>query len=366
MTEHKGEIFSISTGRTTTPIRNTSTTSVGNPAQKKLGVIILVATMIISFGAAISFFMVNSAPQGEYIAPIPSSESEDISTVEPQEEKQEFGFATEVMAFGSKGIGPGKMEDARHIGLDAEGNIYVGEYSSGRVQKFKSDGTFVSQWNINHDTPMRSLAVSRDGTAYVVFGGIIHKYNGETGELLGTIEYGTWKGFDAVATTPDGGLITFWQGLRKSKGTRSGQMSDDIILYDRNEKVTQVIERGISTVTGKPVVNVKVVVDGQGRVYAMDGFSSAVYVFERDGKYINRFGGRGREPGQFTAPDALAVDGLGRVYVSSSLHVQVFDGDGRYVSAFPVNGVASGMVINDQDEIFIVAREQVMQFHIQK
>ncbi|MGE3799538.1 MAG: 6-bladed beta-propeller [Candidatus Kapaibacterium sp.] len=364
MTEHKGELFSASTGRTTslthTSPKNIATTSAENATIKRVGLVIVIAMMVVIFGVVIAIFMMNSTPQVESPTPIPSSDSKDISAVE----KEEVSFANEVMAFGSKGIGPGKMEDARHIGLDAAGNIYVGEYSSGRVQKFRSDGTFVSQWNINEDTPMRSLAVSRDGTAYVVFGGIIHKYNGETGELLGTIEYGKWKGFDAVATTPDGGLITFWRGLRKSKGERSAQMSDDIIIYDRNEKVVQVIEKGISSVSGTPVINVKVVVNGEGKVYAMDGFSNAVYVFSREGKYINRFGGRGDGPGQFTAPDALAVDGLGRIYVSSSLHVQVFEGDGRYIDAFPVSGVASGMVINDQDEIFIVARERVMQFKL--
>ena len=42
--------------------------------------------------------------------------------------------------------------------------------------------------------------------------------------------------------------------------------------------------------------------------------------------------------------------------------VQVFDSDGRYLNVFKPDGVASGMVFNDKNELFIVARNKVMKF----
>ena len=44
-------------------------------------------------------------------------------------------FASELLAFGSEGIGPGMFTDARSIAVDGAGRIYVGEYTAG---EFKS------------------------------------------------------------------------------------------------------------------------------------------------------------------------------------------------------------------------------------
>src|SRR5258706_5995773 len=38
-------------------------------------------------------------------------------------------FASVTLSFGSEGIGPGMLTDARSIAVDGQGNIYVGEYS---------------------------------------------------------------------------------------------------------------------------------------------------------------------------------------------------------------------------------------------
>ena len=82
-------------------------------------------------------------------------------------------FANETMTFGSEGIGPGMMTDARSIAVDGQGNIYVGEYSGGRIQVFDANGKFITQWIADPKMPLRGLAVDRKGTAYVVQKGII-------------------------------------------------------------------------------------------------------------------------------------------------------------------------------------------------
>src|SRR2546422_5789943 len=83
---------------------------------------------------------------------------------------------------------------------------------------------------------------------------------------------------------------------------------------------------------------------------------------QRMGKFANRFGSAGDQPGQFRGPDAIAIDGKGRVYVSDFKGIQVFDADGRYLQVFKPDGVASGMVFNDKDELFVAARNHVMKF----
>jgi sugar lactone lactonase YvrE len=96
-------------------------------------------------------------------------------------------------------------------------------------------------------------------------------------------------------------------------------------------------------------------------------FNDAVFKFGPDGKFINRFGSSGEQPGQFRAASAIAVDGKGRVYVSDIKGVQMFDGEGRYLDTFkPDGGHASGMVFNDQSELFVVDRTKVVKLSLRQ
>jgi sugar lactone lactonase YvrE len=113
---------------------------------------------------------------------------------------------------------------------------------------------------------------------------------------------------------------------------------------------------------GAPVTSERCAVDGWGYIYALGIFNNAVFKFGRDGKFINRFSGAGDQPGQFRAPYSIAVDGRGRVYVGDMKGIQVFDADGRYLTILNLKGVAFGMVFNDKNELFVVARDHVIKY----
>jgi hypothetical protein len=259
------------------------------------------------------------------------------------------GFANETMKFGSEGIGPGMFSDARSIAVDGTGKIYVGEYSGGRVQVFDGDGKFITQWTVNTKMPLRALAADRTGTVYVVQSGKIAKFEGATGKPLGDVPFEGGWGFDDVKVAADGGLIAAWY-----------QNRDDIIRLDRDGKVMRTIRSAISSVTDSSELDTRVTVDGLGNIYALGSFNDAVFKFGPDGKFATRFGSAGDQAGQFRAPSAIAVDGKGRVYVSDIKGVQVFDTNGRYLATFSAGGIASGMVFNDKNELFIAARNHVV------
>ncbi|HEX2269516.1 MAG TPA: hypothetical protein VHH35_08280, partial [Pyrinomonadaceae bacterium] len=89
-----------------------------------------------------------------------------------------------------------------------------------------------------------------------------------------------------------------------------------------------------------------------------------VFKFGRDGKFMNRFGGSGDQPGQFRAPYSIAVDGYGRVYVGDMKGIQIFDADGRYLNVIKLKGMAFGLVFNDKNELFVIARDRVVKYAI--
>jgi hypothetical protein len=263
------------------------------------------------------------------------------------------GFVSQTMKFGSEGIGPGMMTDARSIAVDGQGNIYVGEYTGGRIQVFDANGKFITQWTADPKMPLRGLAVDRKGTVYVVQRGIISRYDGQTGNSLGKVSYPEGDGFDDVTSTPDGGIVAAYQ-----------RGNDDIVQFDSQGNIKQIIRKAISTPADRSELSTRVAVDGRGNIYGLGSFTSAVFKFSRDGKFMNRFGGPGSQPGQFRAVSAIAIDGKGRVFVSDIQGVQVFDSDGRFINVFKPEGSASGMTFNDQNELLIVSRSKVQKFTI--
>ena len=263
-------------------------------------------------------------------------------------------LATVLLTFGSEGIGPGMFNDARSIAIDGAGRIYVGEYTGGRIQVFDPAGKFISQWSIgDRKTIIRGLAADRKDTVYVVHGGGVDRYRGETGEYLGRLEYER-SGFDDVTTAADGRLVAAWHSNR-----------DDIITFDPNGKVVGTIPAAISSASGDSELTMRVAVDGSGYIYALGRFNNAVFKFTREGKFMNRFGGGGDQPGQLRAPYSIAIDGYGRVYVGDSKGIQVFDTDGRYLTILDLKGMAFGMVFNDKNELFVIARDHVVKYAVQ-
>lgn len=321
------------------------------------------AACIALVGVAVAFLMLRqgstevSGP--EFGVTTESSVIEEVGTLTGEdvealvgEGAEESGFASLVMSFGEEGTGAGRFDDARHIAVDGEGNIYTGEYTSGRIQVFDPQGEFLTQWFTSNETPLRAVAAGRDGTVYAVFGGFIHRYVGMSGEPLGEVAYAGGRGFDDVVVTPDGGLVTAWYINR-----------DDIVVFDFNLQPTLTITAAFES-QGEPELDTHVAVDGQGNIYALGSFHSEVFKFNRDGGFVTRWGGDGDQPGQFRAVDDIAIDSQSRVYVSDIFGVQVFDDTGRYIDHFQTDGVAFGMVFDAADRLYVAARDKVEVYEI--
>jgi len=319
-------------------------------ASKAIWILVLIPILIVGIVLAAVFGALTPLMKS-----IGSSRSPIAAPSGPKANEKPSGFADVLLKFGSEGIGPGMMTDARSIATDGQGRIYVGEYLGGRIQVFDSAGNFVTQWMVDPKMPLRAMTADRKGTVYVAQRGTITRYDGQTGKSLGEIEYSEGSGFDDVRATPDGGLVCAWYRNR-----------DDIVRFDAEGKVTRTIRAAISTVADRSELDTRVAVDGLGNIYALGTFSNGVFKFSPDGRFLNRFGGQGQQAGQFSAAHAIAVDGKGRVFVSDTKGVQVFDADGRYLSVFKPESVASGMIFTDQNELLVVARTKVFKFALKE
>lgn len=290
------------------------------------------------------------------VQPAASTTPSAAVTPEPAKEAPPPQWAEQVLAFGGEGTGAGRFEDARSVAVDGAGRIYVGEYSGGRIQVFDSAGTFVTQWFANRQMPLRDVAADRSGTVYVVQSGRIHRYDGPTGESKGELaRVAGFGSYDDVALALDGSLWAV------------DDVGNKVVHLSREGRVLRSID--LREVIGERATPARVAVAGSGDVYVLDQWTPDVYHLDPNGRFVDRFGGKGDGPGRLQSPEDVVVDGRGRVYVSDfGEAIEVYDAAGNSVATFGGTAVVFGMAVSDRDELFATFRNdtQVVKFRLPK
>lgn len=301
------------------------------------GAIVGCALLVVLLAGMVMFFARGNrdTPPGEGT---PSARSPSSPSSPVAQKAAEAGFAQEVMRFGREGTGAGGFEDARSVAVDGAGRIYVAEYSGGRVQVFDSAGTFLTQWMADARMPLVAMAADRDGTVYIVQSGRIRRYEGPTGRALGELPRARQYGYEDVTVALDGSL---W-----------AVAGDEVVHLARDGGVQRTID--LKQAVDEDASPARVAVSGTGDIYVLDEWKADVYHLNRDGRFVDRFGGGG-----FPAAEDVAVDGRGRVYVSDlGTAVRVFDATGQPLGDIGGMSVVFGIVLNDRDELFAAARNQ--------
>jgi sugar lactone lactonase YvrE len=77
-----------------------------------------------------------------------------------------------------------------------------------------------------------------------------------------------------------------------------------------------------------------VALDGDGNVFVTDTLNNRVEIFDADGTFISQFGKAGDGPGYFSRPKGIAVDADGHIWVADAVQdrIQVFNRDGQLLT----------------------------------
>ena len=256
-------------------------------------------------------------------------------------------FASVDLSLGEEGIGPGQFTDPRAVAADQEGNIYVADYSTGRLQSFDSQGGFRWMVNLGDETIVQSMDISSGDVLYVTAQGALRRFEAGSGaELSAFPDPDRHYYFDDVAVSPDGRIALIYGG-------------ENLLVLNNDMQPVFEVPQAVSSVTDDSELDSDVEMDALGNLFILGSFNSLVLKYSPAGRYINQFGGEatGQVDGKFQAVGDIAVDMEGRVYVSDINGIQVFDGNGHFSDHFKPVQYAHGLNFDMQDRLYVASNE---------
>jgi DNA-binding beta-propeller fold protein YncE len=214
-----------------------------------------------------------------------------------------------VLEWGQLGSENGEFDFPIGIAINRADEIFVTDFTNARVQKFTSEGKFLSAFAAS---PFPGgIALDHNGDIFIAHFGIPpSRYEGE-------------RKRDKVAVfSATGELLREWG--KTGNGDGEFDLPGDIAISH------------------------------DGRVYVADQCNRRIQVFDTQGKFLTKWGRKGFQPGEFggaphpkaffAGPTFLACDKQGNVFTTEAplCRVQKFTAEGKLLLAWGDNGTGPG------------------------
>ena len=199
---------------------------------------------------------------------------------------------------------------AASVAFDANGHLWVLNRGPQPLAEFDANGKFIRAFGEGLFTRTHGLRFDRDGNIWVTDVGahIVVKLNpqGQTLLTLGTKgEPGTWD---------------------ESAGSRRLNQPNDIAFSSAGDVF--IVQGHTPGAAGDP----------------------RVLKFDKGGRFIKSWGGKGKEPGKFEVAHGIAIDAKGLLWVTDreNQRIQIFDADGTFVRELKYAGLPCALEIGTQ------------------
>lgn len=233
---------------------------------------------------------------------------------------------------GTSPDGVAVVVDPVDVAVGPGGHVFVLQAGSqAEVQELTSAGAVVRSWG----GPGTGEGQFSGAAALAVGGGRVYVADQPSGAGAGRVQV-----FDA-----SGGFVSSFAAGTSPSGLAVGP-GGDLFLSDRGSSASgdgSVLRFGVDGTPLGPFGSVPGVEPSGlafapgGDLYLTDlGASSSikrVVQLAADGSFVRAWGSRGSGSGQFTTPDGIGVDAVGRVYVADNRRVQAFTAEGAFVSS---------------------------------
>ena len=245
--------------------------------------------------------------------------------------------------WGAAGAGSGQFNGPIFMDTDSVGNVYVADQGNSRIQKFKSDGTFITNLGTTgagdgQFAEAIGVAVDSADNVYVVDTGNhrIQKFS-SSGVFL--TKWGSFGTADGEFDGPGGIAVD--------------STNNHVYVTDLNHNRVQKFDSaggflkkwgGPGTLDGEFDSPSGLDVDSGGNVYVADYFNNRIQKFDQNGAFLAKWGNSGPIDGDFSFPADVAVDSADNVYVADSgnSRVQKFDSAGGFITKWGTAGDGDG------------------------
>ncbi|TDB39579.1 MAG: hypothetical protein D9V44_00995 [Actinobacteria bacterium] len=258
-----------------------------------------------------------------------------------------------LIATEASGTATGGLGRPTDVAVDADGSVYVSDYANGKVLVFAEDFTFSREWKV----PLAMGIDVVDSTVYVRSGGQVVTFATDGTELSRIVRPG--RGPDAVTylaggITADARRVYVADALNQSiKAFDAG--GNLLWARSRPSEVASGSVVGTSAATQSAAAQMDlridlpqdVVLDGAGRLIAVDAFSFSVLALDPEsGEIEAAYGDEGRADGQFVYPSSIAYDARRDWFViadtaNNRLQVVRITGSGGGIGAAASRALAS-------------------------
>ena len=279
-----------------------------------------------------------------------------------------------VAKWGSTGVSDGEFRHPHGIDVDSFGNIHVTVRDNLEVQKFTSNGTFISKLesNTTRDGEYRELVIKEDDVPRYIFRSNVSR-NGELLDPHGidVDSFGNVFIADSVILNvqkfdANGKFITKWG----TNGTGDGEFRhphgiahdsfDNVYVTDYTNSNVQKFDNNGKFITkwgtkgtgdGEFSKLECVEVDSFNNVYIADAGNQRIQKFYSYGKFLTKWGTNGTGDGEFRYPFGIATDSENNVFVSDKKNseIQKFTPDGKFITKWGTKGTGDGEFRSPED-----------------
>jgi sugar lactone lactonase YvrE len=197
------------------------------------------------------------------------------------------------------------------VAFDSKGHLFVLSRGAAAITEFDENGKFIRAFGEGLFVRSHGLRIDKDGNLWT------------TDVTANTVMKLSPKG-EVLLTLGTKGKAGAWD---EAAGTRLFNEPNDIAIAANGDIF---ITLGHSPGAGK----------GDPRVLK----------FDKDGKFIKSWGGKGTEPGKFDVAHGLAIDAKGLLWVTDreNQRIQIFDQDGKYIREIKYAGLPCALDIGKQ------------------
>jgi tripartite motif-containing protein 71 len=238
------------------------------------------------------------------------------------------------------GSGNGQFDNPIAVLVDLSDNVYVYDEDNDRIQKFDSDGNFIAKWGEYGDeggqfyspcgSCTRGMDYDSQGNIYITDPGNyrIQKFDSNGNFLSSFGSYGSG----------DNQFNSYFFGLAVDS-------EDNVfVAYTYRHKIKKfdaegnfLTEWGSSgSADGQFEFPENLVIDSNDNIYVVDENNNRVQKFDQDGNFITKWGSYGTGDGQFNYPESIGIDRDDNIFVvdTYSNRIQKFDSDGNFLYKF--------------------------------